>query len=293
MSLQGVAPVLRPKAQARWRFAALCWVAATALWGVPSFGVVLVQDQDSVPVGETLLDRPALVPVSVQAFSDPSGVGSGHFSGSLSLAIWAGASGVYFHEYRIIEFQDDGTGNFVMGLSVPGVLNIPPLVIAQADYLAGSPGDRAPSLLHYNGYAVRFDFAVPVSPGLSSQTLFTNGNGDLFEFGYYGATLHIGGPSGQVVDVPFQSYVSFIPEPGRAALSLAGLGLLLLTGRRRLSAQSAARAIFRPPGRLTAFTEAESPWPHRTSTPPVATPACSLSRSMPACKSPIPSTSAA
>ena len=67
---------------------------------------------------------------------------------------------------------------------------------------------------------------------MDSHTMFVVSADDLATFGPYGAFVTVSDALGVRFDLNFDSYATFIPEPSRAWLLLAGLAALSAVRRR-------------------------------------------------------------
>jgi hypothetical protein len=133
--------------------------------------------------------------------------------------------------FRVLDLQDvEGSGFRVEALTTPGHFNpyatgLPGL---DADYRLDTPGDIGPAFAVQSGdfAPVTFSFAGGVGNGQTSHVVFLWVFDDLSAYGDFGACVTIGNPRGESFEVPFASYVAFVPEPAPRTALLLGLGLL-------------------------------------------------------------------
>lgn len=133
---------------------------------------------------------------------------------------------------RLVEFYQlneitDYTG---LGYRVNSLYTGPQVLFptVDVDYLLDSPGLVGPNSASSDFFygPVRFDFGSE-SRDASLNTMFVVTNNDLFEFGgFWGAHVTLVNDSGSMLDAPFESYITFIPEPAIWQLMLLGIGFL-------------------------------------------------------------------
>ena len=189
-------------------------------------------------------DRSSGESITVAVEGPPSATVNGQlaFHALITVSVWPDQRNVFFPEYQIVDFADDGSGFVIAGLSAPGAITVFPFFAAEADFVIGSPGDVTPTRAAYDGLqTATFLFDRPIASGQSSVRFYTSGAGDLTELGPNGAALLVRSPAGNLLDVPFDSYITFIPVPDAGRMLVVGL-LALVVGRVRHRSKLVASA---------------------------------------------------
>lgn len=234
-----VNPVLRLPSLAT----AALLLALMALWAraVPlAPGVLTPLD------GTSQAQRPELGEPVVPALLSPfelrqAGSGALRLHGTVGLALSTrpGSTGLV-QQFRVAQLLDPaGEGFRVDALTMAPVANLgfpgDPALWLDADFRTDTPGQAAPAwaLQHDGGLfgPVRFGFDVPLWPGQASHTIFLAGLDDLASYGSHGAFVSVSNALGESFDLPFASYVTFVPEP--PAVWLVSVGAAWLAWRRR------------------------------------------------------------
>lgn len=203
------------------------------LLALPAHAVLVIPGDTVTLEGTTFSARPDLngpvldhrwVPFSVMAGADLFA------AGSVELTLRSRAEElVVFYRINL----DPGPA-YVAALSsewLPIEGAIPPI---DADFMLDGPVGAAPlsatAAASYGSVVFNFE---PGFQGGSSREMYTTTGSDLWQFGYWGASLRLADGLGHEVEIPFPTYGSFIPEPSAWLLTLLGLGIVL---RRRLLA---------------------------------------------------------
>lgn len=213
-------------------------MASVAAWltlSGPVSAVPLPLGVDVVLRGTSQAERPEIGPppgtdrTAGFALVDPV-AGEIRLRGVVGMSLSAHESaGRVWVNHRIESFEDlAGAGYRVEALVTAPVWgdSVQPV---DADFRIDAPGVTAPAHARHDldtaFMQVVFGFGQPLRPGQDSRWMFVLGD-DLATFGRYGAFVIVADAAGQRYELPFDSYVTFVPEPTTAWLAACGLGLL-------------------------------------------------------------------
>jgi len=228
------------KSRDRLFIQAFCLHLACLAWLNP-VGAVTLLPGDSAPLfGTTTADRPEIggpVLVTQSAnFQQIDGTGNMLFSGTIEQQVRnypLGGFGLLI-DYQITNFTDNGGGFSITALGTNNYFDF----MLDVDYRLDEMGDVAPSTASWpleNGdpnfgtAPVTFNFSDILLAGNTSRSMFVaSPSNDIPVFGGFGAELTVTGQSGDIFQVPFESFSAIIPLP--TAIWLFGSGLLGLIG---------------------------------------------------------------
>ena len=216
------------------------WLSLVCLAWLNPVGAVTLLPGDSVPLFGTTtaaqpdIGGPVLVTQSAN-FQQTDGTGNVLFSGTIEQRVRnypLGGSGLLI-DYQITNFIDNGGGFRITALRTNDYFDF----MLDVDYRLDEMGDVAPSTafwplqgdLSFNSAPVTFNFSDLLLSGNTSRSMFVvSPINDIPVFGGFGAELTVTGQSGDIFQVPFESFSAIIPLP--AAVWLFGSGLLGLIG---------------------------------------------------------------